>query len=293
MTAPPGWFPDPRGPAGLLRYWDGIRWTDYTASDPGAGAFTAPAPRSSPAVAAPTFSPGPRPVVLTSRTRWWLGGALVLLVAVVVLVVLVRTAVVPLGARTGGGPGGDPTPDACPAAVDDPTPPPQPAGRVSGGGLSFPALDSPFERGYGGPPLPFVRNLQAQQALVEPASGSNPDWVSVAGVGAVATGDGFAGPKAAAELIATCAVASGYGDVVIDRQDRFSTSMTVDGHAGWQLESHLGFDIPGLQTRDELIIVVVVDTGNGGGVFFGSVPDTSPQFLAPTRRAMAGLRIDG
>jgi len=30
LNAPPGWFPDPTNPT-LLRYWDGVNWTQHTA----------------------------------------------------------------------------------------------------------------------------------------------------------------------------------------------------------------------------------------------------------------------
>ena len=29
-TPPGGWYPDPSGPPGLQRWWDGVRWTEHT-----------------------------------------------------------------------------------------------------------------------------------------------------------------------------------------------------------------------------------------------------------------------
>ena len=31
-TSPPGWYPDPRGTPGRLRWWDGSAWTDHIAA---------------------------------------------------------------------------------------------------------------------------------------------------------------------------------------------------------------------------------------------------------------------
>src|SRR5918999_3492958 len=34
--AQPGWYPDPSGPAGQQRWWDGTRWTEHLQPAPGA-----------------------------------------------------------------------------------------------------------------------------------------------------------------------------------------------------------------------------------------------------------------
>jgi hypothetical protein len=40
------------------------------------------------------------------------------------------------------------------------------------------------------------------------------------------------------------------------------------------------------------MIIVVVDTGDGeAGLFYASIPDTSPQFLEPARQALASLKV--
>jgi hypothetical protein len=35
--AQPGWYPDPSGPPGQKRWWDGTRWTEHLQPAPGAG----------------------------------------------------------------------------------------------------------------------------------------------------------------------------------------------------------------------------------------------------------------
>jgi hypothetical protein len=43
--AQPGWYPDPSGPAGQQRWWDGTRWTEHLQPAPGA-APPGPTPKS-------------------------------------------------------------------------------------------------------------------------------------------------------------------------------------------------------------------------------------------------------
>ncbi|KUF14353.1 MULTISPECIES: phospholipid scramblase-related protein [Streptomyces] len=49
-NTPAGWYPDPRGAAQLLRWWDGAQWTDHTNAAPqGAQTATAAPPVAPPA----------------------------------------------------------------------------------------------------------------------------------------------------------------------------------------------------------------------------------------------------
>ncbi len=67
----------------------------------------------------------------------------------------------------------------------------------------------------------------------------------------------------------------------------------VDGRNAWVIESNLGFDVSNLQAKHELLIVVIVDTGDGaGGLFFASIPENAPQLVAPARQALAALSVD-
>jgi hypothetical protein len=34
LQPPAGWYPDPSGPQGSLRYWDGLAWTEHTLGYP-------------------------------------------------------------------------------------------------------------------------------------------------------------------------------------------------------------------------------------------------------------------
>jgi hypothetical protein len=43
--AQPGWYPDPNGPPGQQRWWDGTRWTEHLQPAPGAGPTPGAAPQ--------------------------------------------------------------------------------------------------------------------------------------------------------------------------------------------------------------------------------------------------------
>ena len=79
-NAQPGWYPDPAGDTGKLRYWDGTQWTDHLAepqpapgtADATLGAQAAPAQNGADPNAAqsggPSFVTPPRPTTPPSYT---------------------------------------------------------------------------------------------------------------------------------------------------------------------------------------------------------------------------------
>lgn len=78
-AVPPGWYVDP---AGVMRWWDGYRWTPYVAPAP------LPAPRREPQPIAPALvEPGTLDRGLAGRVRTW-QVVLVGLAALTVIVVV-------------------------------------------------------------------------------------------------------------------------------------------------------------------------------------------------------------
>ena len=70
--------------------------------------------------------------------------------------------------------------------------------------------------------------------------------------------------------------------------------MTVDGHEAWIVESHLTFDIAGLETKGELLILAIVQAGTErSGLYYASIPDTTPELVEPARDALSQLKVDG
>ena len=182
----------------------------------------------------------------------------------------------------------------CPDAVPETaSPAPQPErGRVTSGKLSYARLPEPFEPPQWDDRTPFGRDVQSQQATVEQDAQGVQTWVASVLIARLLAGDGFYGPEQGARVVADCVVGKFYGGAAVTRQVRRNAATEVDGRAAWVIEAHLGFSLPTIQTTGETMIVVVVDTVPGeAGLFYASIPDTSPQFMEPARGSQASLRV--
>lgn len=282
VSAAAGWYPDPGGQPGLFRYWDGRGWS----------AGTTPDPRTPPPSTAVPPTPGPR----RSALPWILGAVALVTVLAVIAVVALRALSRDVEDGTGPDPSGTPSGLVCPDAVLETAspPPPQTGDRVRSGPLSYARLDAPF-----GPPqwdtrVPFGREVQNQNATVEQDATGKPTWVAGVLIARLLAGDGFYGPEQGAGVVAACVTGKFYGDAAVTRTDRRNEATTVDGRPAWVIEAQLGFALPDIKTTGELMVIVVVETVAGeAGLFYASIPDTSPQFVKPARDAQASLRVDG
>jgi hypothetical protein len=235
--------------------------------------------------------------VLAPRRRSaapWIIGAAALVVALVVAAVLVVRSINPPGPVGGPDPGPPSGPGVCPNASPASASPvvPPPSGRVASGKLSYELLPEPFESPQWDHRTPFGRDVQSQEATVEEDADGIDTWVASVLIARLLAGDGFFGPEQGARVVAECVVAKFYGGAAVNRQDRQNVAAEVDGREAWVIEAHLTFSLPDIKTTGETMIIVVVDTMPGeAGLFYASIPDTSPQFMAPARRAQASLRV--
>jgi len=294
MSAPSGWYPDPGGQPGMYRFWDGAHWSASLSAAP-----SAPPPSAPGAAPIPVARPGANPYVpggqpaLTPKKRpyGWILGLLAVVVAVIVVVALVVTRIT--GDPTGPtGPGGAPTTEVCPEQQNE-SPLPQPGdGRVHGGKLSYPQLGSPWSAPEPNYQVAFGRGVLMQSVVVEESKPQQ--WLAAVLIGQLMAGDGFFTPKDGAAIVVKCVSGTFYGDSEVTRDDQKNQAMKVDGHDAWLVESQLGFDVPGVQAKSELLIVVIVDTGDGtAGLFYASIPENSPELVQPARDALAALQVDG
>lgn len=325
-----GWYPDPGGAPGLYRYWTGSAWTAAVTNDPRATAPPTGRPEGSGIGSAGLGGPFPgqtsggqyprgpqqpgtgqypgtsQPASgqyasdAAQRKRgigWWIAG-LAALLAVALIGYFVLGGLV----NRGGGiplpgfPGGTSTPDVCPpsSATTPPTPATTDPDRVSGGSLSFPRLGSPWEEPTYDNRVAFGSLAMMQSALDQNNyDGAGHSWVSSILVSDLYVGDGFASTQTGAETVLKCVLGTYYSDTQVTESRVSGKTHQVDGHDGWLIETQLSFSIPNLKATGERVLLLVVQTdAEEYGLFYASVPDTSPDRLPEARAALADLRVD-
>ncbi len=274
----------------MFRFWTGTAWTAAVTATPSA----TPPPDFGGSPGQPSGPTQPR----QRLSLGWVAGGVAALVALGLIVWLVTQGIGRLAN------GEDPFPttgqasqNVCPKVdtTQTTTPPIQRNdGRVHGGKLSYPMLGAPWGPVQGDNRVPFGRDVAEQIVLVEPSyDGFGSDWVASVLVGELVAGDGFFSPQEGSQIVMKCVVGEFYGDAVVQRDDKVSKAMTVDGHDAWLVESQLSFDIPGLKTKGELAIVVIVDTGEeSASLYYASIPDTVPDLVDDARWVLEHLEVD-
>jgi len=128
---------------------------------------------------------------------------------------------------------------------------------------------------------------------VEVENNKGQAWLAAVLVGQLMAGDGFFSPEDGAAIVVRCVSGTFYGGSEVTRADQKNEALSVDGHEAWVIESELSFDVPGVKAKSELLIVVIVDTGDGSaGLFYASIPENAPQLVGPARAALAALKVE-
>jgi hypothetical protein len=297
-----GWYPDPGGAPGRFRYWDGTQWSAETTDDP---RQPAPAP--------------PRPPKRGSPGFWIVAGLAMLALLVIIVVGFVTVlGLRPITAPPNPPPtvvGGD---DSSPTPTPTPTPTPSPRrsasptpstpaplvpcplaipnqreahpvdNRVYGGNLSFLA-EPTFQAAAEEERLNFAWDVIQQKLPVN----AQPSWIAQLAVGQLRASDGFVhDPRNTAESVVQCALTGSlYLPYSPTRIDRRSEAVTIDGHAGWLIESDITVTATGLAFPGDRTIFIVVRDGKDWGMFFGAVPIGDVDLNAVLDRTVDSLQV--
>jgi hypothetical protein len=330
VSANPGWYPDPGGGQGLFRYWDGKAWSAAVSPNPSAappaqglvGAGTTPqggltgqstygqgGQAGYGQAGQPMYGQSPygqgydsayanyQELQKKSPVGWWIAGAALVIVIVVVAVLAIRAVTGGDTGTTGRGPVGQPSQEVCPPkeTASPEAPVTHPAdGRVHGGPVSYPQLGPPWGPPQGEiNPVPFGSDVQSQLVVDQPDyDGQGNNWVASILVAELQAGDGFFTPEQGAQIVVKCILGAFYGDNPVNSNVKVNEKTTIDGHEAWLVESHLTFDIAGLKAKGEVLIVAIVSAGNRSGLYYASIPDTTPELVQPARDALEQLQVD-
>ena len=215
------------------------------------------------------------------------------------MVVIVVVAVIAIRAVSNGDtgiatPGGGPvSQDACPpqkTATPDPEGHPN-DGRVHGGPVSYPTLGPPWGALLPDIRVPFGSDVLSQSVDVEPNYAPDSHWVASVLVGELQAGDGFFTPEQGSQIVVKCILGAFYGNAAVKSDVKKNEATTIDGREAWIVESQLSFDIPGLKTKGELLIVVIISAGARSGLYYASIPDTTPELVKPARDLIKELKV--
>lgn len=224
--------------------------------------------------------------------RWWLIGGVLVVVAVLVIVFAVPGIQRVIG--NAGGAGSNYSPDICPPASDNAssTPAAPQAGWIGSADLAYPAMGGEWTTTYDNR-VPWGSTAMEEQIIVQQNyNGQGNSWVASVLVSDLYVGDGFASTKDAANTVFKCILGIYYSDTEVTQKAIESEKHNVDGKSGWLLETQLSFDVPGLETKGERVLLVVVQTGaEGYGLFYASIPDTRSDLMPQVRKAMSKLKV--
>jgi hypothetical protein len=303
MTGPgqqvpaPGWYPDPDGGAGLVRWWNGSAWSDVTTpAGPGvtvgrafepSGRAPAPAPAwdswGTPEPAKPRRTPSTGLLVALGG----LGLALVLLLAAVLIT------------TSGGGEDDDRAPLAAASTPTSTFPPGTVRIIDQEAGISYPFLgDGWFEWDRGDQE---ETTATAGQYFVTqddiPGSlpgGSAEDFIAQCTSGPLASGYGWGGTGTLQGTVQAIAdqVRTRHYPGPNDRKVLRSEARTVDGAAAWLYEFDLSWDVAGYDASGERAALLLIDVGKPApALLYLSIPNTHAELYGSIDRVLDDVDV--
>jgi hypothetical protein len=291
-----GWYPDPSGEPGRLRWWDGTQWTDRTRGEDDEMSSHPDRPRG--------FG-GFRGL---GALRGSVNAAPLVIAAVAGIAVLLVVALVLVGGNNTTASGERELPTELPTAVPEtplpatvapcdtlaspsvapgtPNPSPPRAGRTrvtdANAGISYAGQGEPWrpwDRVWTTPGL----NTQFSTGYYIVTQNNTPDGeyyaTVLSGTVTARVGDGPpADPRCVAEQVAED-VRQAYYPQPNDRTLLESHPTTVSGHPAYVLRFHLKFHVNGFTAQGEQVGIMVINTGRPQlAVLYLSIPDTVSNF---------------
>jgi hypothetical protein len=287
----PGWYADPDGTPGLVRWWNGESWSDVTSpAGPGVRVLTSPAlaPPRPPELFASHVDDEPAP---TRRRPSWL----------VPLVTLVAIGAVLIGLLVSHS---NDAPSAATATPPDPSLNlPTPAGpsfppgtaRIidTAAGVSYPYLGEGWKEWPYGPQI-VMSETSGEFFTTQAHTPDQGSFIAQCTSGPLAEGYGWTGrPSLKSTVTAVADLVRGtYYPVPNDRKVTRDQDLTVDGHAAHLFEFQLSWHVAGYESTGERAALLLIDVGKPmPALLYVSIPNTHAELYDLIDRLIAAVDV--
>ena len=282
---PPGWYPDPDGAPGLVRWWNGISWSDV-ATPAGPGVTVLQPAGYTPRPADPAVPPPEPP---RSRAGLIVGLGVVALVLVVLIGFLVsrssdqQAVADPPATATVSPPAAGPTfPSGTVRIIDE------------AAGISYPFLgDGWYEWNLG---VQYeVTEVKGQYFTTqEVLPDSEGIFIAQCTSGPLADGYGWSGAASLQTTVTTVADSArlNYYPEPNERSVLRDEARTVDGHAAHLYEFQLAWDVAGYDSSGERAALLLIDVGRPApALLYISIPNTHAELYGVIDRVLDDVDV--
>jgi hypothetical protein len=293
----PGWYPDPDGAPGTVRWWNGVSWSDVTTpAGPGVSvgrSFESPAPREllppSTWEAWGTRDNGVWAPARRSRRRPLLIGLGAL--GVVLLLVLVALVL--------GSGGSESQDDAAPAVGSTSQPTSTfPPGTVriidEAAGISYPFLGDGWYEWDRGAQYETTETAGQYFVTQEDLPVGYEVFIAQCTSGPLAPDFGYAGAGSLQATVTTLADAVRvlHYPAPNERTVRRDEAVTVDGASAWVYEFDLTWDVAGYDSTGERAALLLIDVGTPvPALLYISIPNTHAELYGAIDRVLGDVDV--
>ena len=285
---PPGWYPDPDGAPGLVRWWNGITWSDV-ATPAGPGVAVQQPVGYTPRTFDPAV-PHPAPPSGGGKTGWLIGLGVLGLVLVVLIGFLVASGGEDEDAVADPG---TPVPSA--PAPSGPTFPPGTVRIIDeAAGISYPFLDGWYEWDLG--EQYELTEIAGQYFTTQEEVPEGGIFIAQCTSGPVADNYGWGGPSTLASTVAEVAdsAIANYYPYPNEREVRRDEERTIDGHAAHLYEFQLTWDVAGYEASGERAAMLLIDVGRPApALLYISIPNTHAELYGVIDRVLDDVDVLG